>query len=82
MPLIVHSEKPAWDYSYEFDGGHKSCGELILDLKLFIQDLPSGARILVIAHDLGAWIDIPAWCLMTEQPLLAEAHPYYLIQRR
>ena len=82
MPLVFHSEKPAWDYAYEFDGGDKSCGDLILDLKLFVQDLPSGARILVIARDPGAWVDIPAWCLMTEHPLLAEAHPYYLIQRR
>ena len=71
-----------WDFSVTFDGGNKSCGDLILDLKLFFQGLPSGTRVLVIATDPGAWIDIPAWCRVTGHIYIDESPPYYLIERR
>jgi tRNA 2-thiouridine synthesizing protein A len=82
MTMPVEPTKPAWNYALEFEGGDKSCGELILELKLFIQDLPAGTRLLVIARDPGAWIDIPAWCRLTGHEYVNEAPPYYLIQRR
>jgi hypothetical protein len=49
-----------WKWSYEFDGGDKECGELLLDLRLFFDTLPPGARVKVTAHDPGAYIDLPA----------------------
>jgi TusA-related sulfurtransferase len=75
-------QRPTWDFDHEFDGGEKSCGELILELRQYFAPLQPGTRVCVIAHDTGAWIDIPAWCRVTGHGFLDESHPYYLLQRR
>lgn len=72
----------SWDYNQVFDGGRKSCGELILDLAQFFKTLPAGTRVCVIAYDEAAWIDIPAWCRLTENGFLAEKPPFYLLRRK
>ncbi|MFN8472248.1 MAG: sulfurtransferase TusA family protein [Anaerolineae bacterium] len=80
--VVPLSGEPQWQYDTVFDGGDKGCGDLILDLRLFFKDLAPGTRVVVVAHDPGAPIDLPAWCRLTGHQYLAEAPPHYLIQRR
>jgi tRNA 2-thiouridine synthesizing protein A len=78
----THQPPSSWVYELVFDGGRKSCGELILELAGFFKTIPIGTRVCVIAHDEAAWIDIPAWCRVTENGFLAEKTPFYLLQRK
>ena len=64
-----------------FDGGDTGCGELLLDLLLFMKKQPSGAIVQVRALDPGAPLEIPAWCRLTRHALLASEHPIYKIQK-
>lgn len=64
-----------------FDGGDTGCGELLLDLLLFMKGQPAGAVIQVRALDPGAPLEIPAWCRLTRHELLASEHPIYKIQK-
>ncbi|MFH2057965.1 MAG: sulfurtransferase TusA family protein [Pseudomonadota bacterium] len=70
---------PNWEFDDEFDGGEETCGRVIINLYLYIQDLIPGSRILVISRDPGAPIELPAWCRMTNNELKNIQHPYYLI---
>ncbi|MDN6489007.1 MAG: sulfurtransferase TusA family protein [Yaniella sp.] len=48
------------------------CGELVVKLKLKLRDeLQPGAVIKLTATDAGAPEDIPAWCRLTNNPLLS-----------
>ena len=78
----MQARPSTWTFDHEFDGGEKSCGELILDLRQFFVPLPSGTRVCVIARDAAAWIDIPAWCRVTGHGYIDEAPPYYLLERK
>ena len=64
-----------------FDGGDTGCGELLLDLLLFMKKQPDGAVVRVRALDLGAPLEIPAWCRLTHHQLLSSEHPIYKIQK-
>ena len=64
-----------------FDGGDTGCGELLLDLLLFMKEQPSGSVVTVRALDPGAPLDIPAWCRLTNHQLLSSEHPTYVIKR-
>lgn len=64
-----------------FDGGDTGCGELLLDLLLFMKRQPAGAIVQVRALDPGAPREIPAWCRLTHNELLASDHPLYRIQK-
>jgi tRNA 2-thiouridine synthesizing protein A len=64
-----------------FDGGETGCGELLLDLLLFMREQPAGAVVRVRALDPGAPLEIPAWCRMTNHTLLSSGHPFYSIQK-
>ena len=64
-----------------FDGGDTGCGELLLDLLLFMKKQPNGAVVRVRALDPGAPLEIPAWCRLTHHQLLSTAHPIYVIQK-
>ena len=64
-----------------FDGGDTGCGELLLDLLLFMKKQPAGAIVQVRALDPGAPLEIPAWCRLTRHALLASEHPIYKIQK-
>lgn len=75
-------DKSHWMWDYEFDGGSKECGELLLDLRLYFDDLPAGARVRVIARDPGAYIDLPAWCRVVGHRLIERDHPDYLIAKK
>lgn len=66
----------------EWDAGDRGCGELALELKLRVQRLVPGARMLLTTLDAGAPADIPAWCRLTRNPLVAAEPPRFLIERR
>ncbi|MGB7346842.1 MAG: hypothetical protein WBD20_21650 [Pirellulaceae bacterium] len=68
--------------SDHFDGGETGCGELLLDLLLFMRKQPTNAIVEVRALDPGAPLEIPAWCRMTKHVLLSSAHPLYKIQKQ
>lgn len=65
----------------KFDGGDTGCGELLLDLLLFMRKQPAGAIVEVRALDPGAPLEIPAWCRLTKHVLLTSAHPFYNIHK-
>jgi TusA-related sulfurtransferase len=71
-----------WPADSTFDGGETGCGELLVDLKLHVRQLPPGSRLLVIARDAAAPAEMPAWCRMTGHELLQASHPRYLIRVR
>ncbi len=63
-----------------FDGGETGCGELLLDLLLFTKRQSPGSVIEVRALDPGAPLEIPAWCRLTGNELIAAAHPLYMLR--
>lgn len=66
----------------DWDAGEMSCGDLVLELRLRLAALAPGQVIHVRATDPGAPGDLPAWCRLTQNPMLNAEHPDYWIQRR
>lgn len=66
----------------DFDAGDQGCGELVMELKFKLADLPPGAVLHLVARDAGAPEDLPAWCALTGHSLIAARHPEYWIKRR
>jgi len=68
------------------DAGETGCGELILLIFQKIKTLAPGQTLEVLAYDLAAETDIPAWCWMTGNLLLLqniETQPKrFLIQKQ
>ncbi len=64
-----------------WDAGTMGCGELVLELRFLMADLPKGAQLHLTALDPGAPEDLPAWCRMTGHRLLRTSHPEYWIER-
>ncbi|MBP7949646.1 MAG: hypothetical protein KA004_08320 [Verrucomicrobiales bacterium] len=64
-----------------FDGGETGCGELLLNLMLFMKQQPPGATVSVRALDPGAPLEIPAWCRLMQFQLVAASHPHYQIHK-
>jgi len=58
------------DYDIEWNAGDLACGDLVLELRRRVRAEP-GKVFRVIALDPGAPSDIPAWCTMTGNALLA-----------
>jgi tRNA 2-thiouridine synthesizing protein A len=65
-----------------WDAGDLGCGELVLQLRIRLQNKPAGSVMRVVARDPGAPEDLPAWCRMTRNELLAANHPEYIIKRK
>ena len=65
-----------------WDAGDMGCGELLIELKFWLQDKAPFAVVEVIALDSGAKEDMPAWCRLTGHRLLEASHPKYKIERR
>ncbi len=74
--------KDAPAHDAEWDAGDMGCGDLVLALRLRLQDLASGRVIKVVARDPGAPADMPAWCGLTGHTLLKTDHPLYWIRRK
>ncbi len=55
----------------EWNAGHLGCGPLVLELRKKLKAMP-GRVLRVIALDIAAPIDIPAWCRLTHNELLAQ----------
>tara|TARA_R110002126_G_scaffold12416_8_gene54002 strand:- start:16912 stop:17541 length:630 start_codon:yes stop_codon:yes gene_type:complete len=66
----------------EWDAGDRGCGELALELKLRLRRFEDGQRLLLTSTDRGAPADIPAWCRLTGNALVAVQPPRFLIERR
>jgi tRNA 2-thiouridine synthesizing protein A len=66
----------------EWDAGDLGCGDLVLQLMLRIKVMQPGRVLRLVAHDLGAPADLPAWCRMTGHTLLEARHPVYLIRAK
>lgn len=65
-----------------FDAGEMSCGDLALQLRKELTGLNPGTVLEVVALDLAAPEDLPAWCKLTGHTLLQMQPPHYWIQRR
>lgn len=70
----------------EADFAEKQCGDLVISLMKKIRTLEGGQVLKVLALDAGASNDIPAWCSMTKNELLAgpcgEGGGYYYIRKK
>jgi TusA-related sulfurtransferase len=71
-----------WDYDDVFDAVNQGCGDLLLELRQQIDALGDGAVLLVATRDLGSPVELPAWCRLTGNRLLAQQHPYYLVKKK
>jgi tRNA 2-thiouridine synthesizing protein A len=58
------------------------CGDLVLELKMRLAQIPPLATLLLRTTDPGAIEDIPAWCRLTGHRLVRAVHPDYTIQRK
>ena len=65
-----------------WDAGMMGCGELILELRRRLDQLPPGATLRLLARDPGVPEDLPAWCRMTRHRLVRAAPPEFTIERR
>ena len=65
-----------------WDAGAMGCGELVLELRMRMLDLPPRALFRLVATDPGAPEDLPAWCRMTGHRLVGAEHPVYGIERK
>lgn len=74
------SDTPAADAHW--DAGDLGCGELVLELRFRLLELPPGGIIAVTARDPAAPVDLPAWCGLCGHSLLHSRHPVYFIQRK
>lgn len=67
------------------DLGNKGCGDLAISLMKKMRTLEGGQVLEVHALDIGAQNDIPAWCRMTKNELLAgpcgEGNAFYYIKK-
>jgi len=70
------------DCHAEWDAGDMGCGDLVLELRSRLQSIKPGQILKVLATDSGAEEDLPAWCRMTGNTLVASHHPVYLIKRK
>lgn len=65
-----------------WDAGDMSCGDLVLALRIRLQDMPAGSILKLTATDPAAPVDIPAWCGLTRHPLREVDPPHFWIERR
>jgi tRNA 2-thiouridine synthesizing protein A len=54
----------------EWHAGDLGCGELVLDLRRRLKAMPGGL-LKVVALDIAAPADLPAWCRLTRNELIA-----------
>lgn len=67
MPCQFHEE--GVDDAKEWDAGHLGCGELLVELRKRLRQMPS-QTLKLVARDPGAHLDLPAWCGLTGNELL------------
>lgn len=72
--------------SLELDCRGRRCPLPVIELGRRVGDVPVGAVLAVVADDVAARYDVPAWCRMRGQEFLAEdaaddGVPRYLVRR-
>ena len=65
-----------------WDAGETGCGQLVVGLRCHLVPLNPGELLEVVALDMGAPSDLPAWCRMTGHSLISAGHPVYVIRKR
>ena len=65
-----------------WDAGDLGCGELVLELRRRLELMQPGQLPELVAYDVGARADVPAWCRMMGHTLIADEHPVYRIRRK
>ena len=65
-----------------WDAGETGCGQLVVELHQRMSRMRPGDRLEIIARDMGAPVDLPAWCRMTGHTLVSAEHPVYVIERK
>jgi tRNA 2-thiouridine synthesizing protein A len=70
------------DMRETWDAGETGCGQLVVELRRRLDGMRPGDTLEIIARDMGAPVDLPAWCRMTGHTLIAAEHPVYVIERR
>lgn len=63
------------------------CPMPIIELARRIGDVPVGGTVAVVATDVAARVDVPAWCRMREQDYVGEeaaedGTPVFVVRRR
>jgi tRNA 2-thiouridine synthesizing protein A len=81
-PAEATAGGPPPSASARWDAGDMACGELVLELRLRLASLAAGEVLLLTARDPGAVEDLPAWCRLTGNALVAMRSPEYWIRRR
>jgi tRNA 2-thiouridine synthesizing protein A len=67
---------------HRWDAAEMGCGQLVVELRRRLIEMPAGEMLEVVARSPGAPTDLPAWCRMTGHTLVSAEHPIYIIQRR
>jgi tRNA 2-thiouridine synthesizing protein A len=75
-PSVQAQSDDAWD------AGDMGCGELVFLLSQRVRALGPGKLLELISTDLGAPHDIPAWCRLTGNTLVAANPPHFLIRSK
>jgi tRNA 2-thiouridine synthesizing protein A len=65
-----------------WEAGALACGDLLLRLRLRMDEMRPGQVLRLVALDAGTPADLPAWCRLTGHTLLSATHPVYLIRRK
>jgi TusA-related sulfurtransferase len=70
----------------ELDCRGMLCPLPVIELARRIADVPVGGIVAVVASDVAARVDVPAWCRMREQEYLGEdavedGTPRYVVRR-
>lgn len=65
-----------------WDAGDLGCGDLVLELRFRVRELPPGSVLHVTARDPAAPVDLPAWCGLCGHTLRHASHPDYWIERK
>ena len=71
-----------WKFDDVFDAMELGCGQLLLDFRMHIRPLPEGSIVMLASRDIASPMEVPAWCRLTGNRLIAQSHPYYLIEKQ
>ncbi len=68
--------------SAEWDAGDMGCGDLVLELRNRMKEMPSGQIMRLLATNPGAREDLPSWCRLTGNVMVSCDHPIYMIRKK
>ena len=68
-------------YDLMYDAGGDMCGQLLLNLKILLDQLKSGTTICVKTYDAGASRDLEAWCRLRNHTFIGVEQPFVFIRK-